>query len=191
MIYISDMNVINESQLNIDQISLTNTFKTFIFNHVKFSLYIKKEFKLLKFETTDNILYFGLFEFFIIFSKCIPCIKHYKSIIRDKAKCNCLFSKKELTHIFNFKSFKIELYINCSENKQFTIDFFFKNRQYFCLDEHEINIVMTSIRPFFITQIIKNEIPFVYMNQKRNVFLNLVKLMNDLMLKSSNTGKIC
>ena len=110
-------------------------------------------------------------------------------LIQNSPKCNCLFSKKELTHIFNYESFKVELYIKCSENEKFTINFFFKNCNYFHIDENEINILMSSMRPFFITQIIKNEIPFVYLSQKRSVFLNLVKLFNDLILKSSTTGK--
>ena len=103
-------NLTNVSTANIE---LFNSYKTFKFSDVTFSLLLKKDSQILKFKNADKQVYLPLNDFFFPSSTAIFYFDHYDDILKGRSNSNCLNVHEQIFQKYVSDLFCIEIFCEC------------------------------------------------------------------------------
>ena len=127
--------------------------------------------------------------FFSPSSTAIFYFDHYDDIIKGRLTSNCVMVHEQIFKKYTCDLFCIELFSECVDQFTLKIRYVIENEIFFNLEMKEFNIIMSVLRPLFITFIVKNSCPFMYIQDKRSEFLQISQLLSELIEKYKNIGK--
>ena len=170
--------------------STTNLYKNFTFIDTNFSIILKKDIKLIRFQTKEYKIFFNLYNFFLSASKLLICLRHYICALESKLTCNCLIVHEHILENISAQFLDFQVYVECIDQYCIKIKLNFENEISFHLQLYEYNDIISALRPFFITEVIKKNSPFIYIQDKRTRFLQLCELLSNLISASKSICKL-